>query len=175
MRLDIIIRELSDKDVSWGSAPTAFWLSVIPDTDPLQNALAEPTAQSDRANLIVISASLPSLRAFVRHIAPKFIGERQSSPGHNNNVDLVTFGGSGLKRNNFTRCTDELYWLETVQHEVDISTDHDAVVISMDSDSQKGILQTRTATVSSQLRKKEGRCNAGQRLAFPTDPLACSL
>lgn len=28
MRLYVIIQQLSDADISWGSAPTAFWLYV---------------------------------------------------------------------------------------------------------------------------------------------------
>lgn len=107
---------------------------------------------------MVICASLPSLRAFVGHIAPKLLGIRQSSPskGYNNSnsVGLVTFGGTGgIKKKKGVKLSDDLYGLETVQHEVDISVDQDAEAgTCTDSDSQKGILQTRTTTVSSQPR-----------------------
>jgi len=141
MRLVIIIKELSNADVSWGSAPTAFWLII-------------------EAHLMIICASLPSLRKFFRHIAPKFIGERSSAAGSNpqRNNNLITFGRSNQKKK--YKQFDSAYGLDTVNDvPYGLQTWHNVDVIAGGSreireheetsvESQMGILETRTATVS---------------------------
>lgn len=111
---------------------------------------------------MVICATLPSLRAFARHVAPKFIGERRSSAGNIKNRDLITFGGSGQKKKNYARFSDNLYGLEVINEagvergpgETRQQWDNEAVS-NTDAESQKGILQTMTATASIERRGVE--------------------
>lgn len=115
------------------------------------------------AYLMVICATFPSLYKFFRHIAPKLIGERGSSNKNTgnsgnsgNNYGIVTFGGSGAKKN-YRQFHDDVYGLEDMNQEVNIKSDpteresrrqHDTS--ADDGDSSKGILQTRTVTVQYQ-------------------------
>lgn len=104
---------------------------------------------------MVVCASLPSLRKFFHHVAPKWVGERGSSDNSTPQDDnLVTFGGSNKNRKKYRKFDDTLYCLETM-HDTDIkSLSHREAAgdahasLSGDGDSQRGILQTRTATVS---------------------------
>lgn len=163
LRLWIIIKELSNDDVSWGSAPTAFWLQVIPYVKLLVH-LANAVLRVIEAHMMIICATLPSLRKFFKHIAPKWIGERTSSGSDalQNHPDLITFGRSNQRKkyNKFDSTTG--YGLDTVNdvpygmktfHDVDVKggprgiREHDEGSAG-DEESQKGILETRTATVT---------------------------
>ncbi|KAK8139407.1 hypothetical protein PG984_002787 [Apiospora sp. TS-2023a] len=105
VRLHVIIQQLSDSDVSWGSGPTAFWVIV-------------------EANLMIVCATLPSLRQFLLHVSPKLLGMSSSSSSnngrdgakeHSEDSELVTFGQGGRKgqKKRAIRLPDTLYGLDT--------------------------------------------------------------
>ncbi|KAH8819336.1 hypothetical protein F5884DRAFT_717660 [Xylogone sp. PMI_703] len=132
LRLVVIIQQLSNADVSWGSGPTDFWLII-------------------EAYLMVICATLPSLRKFLRHISPRLIGERSTNnndkakESSSNNLDIITFG---RLKNNHTKFSREIYGLETMTA-IEIGGQlraglHEECEQSStgDNNSQKGILQT---------------------------------
>ncbi|KAK8026408.1 hypothetical protein PG991_003464 [Apiospora marii] len=85
VRLHVIVQQLSDSDVSWGSGPTAIV----------------------EANLMIVCATLPSLRAFFLHISPRLLGQGSSSSSsgsdrrakdQSEDSELVTFGRSDQKK-----------------------------------------------------------------------------
>lgn len=111
---------------------------------------------------MVICATLPSLRQFFRHVAPRLIGERSGgSSGNSSNTPtgLVTFGRSEPKKK-YSKFNED-YALDTINDNSDapygVRTENNVDIeggpreekgTSADGESQKGILQTRTATVN---------------------------
>lgn len=117
---------------------------------------------------MIICATLPSLRKFFRHIAPKLIGERDSSGSENTpnqHPSLVTFGRSNQKKKKYSKFDETLntvaddvpYGLDTF-HTVDVKggprsvREHERTSAG-DDESQKGILHTQTATISFQQQR----------------------
>jgi hypothetical protein len=65
VRMVLLLPTLNDPDQPWGIAIASIWIGI-------------------EANLVIICCSLPTLRLFVRHFAPKLIGEYslgRSKPG----------------------------------------------------------------------------------------------
>ncbi|KAK8108357.1 hypothetical protein PG984_014158 [Apiospora sp. TS-2023a] len=106
MRLVTLIPALSDLDQTWGLSRPVLWICV-------------------EGNLLVICASLPTVRRFLRHVAPRWIGESeakksstshgldQQAPSHEHHP-FRTFGaGSSARKKKqldtlgMTRDTDE--------------------------------------------------------------------
>ncbi|RYP59036.1 hypothetical protein DL769_008708 [Monosporascus sp. CRB-8-3] len=59
--LVLLIPLLSSPDQPWDTAPASMWVFV-------------------EANLFIICGSMPTLRRFCRHVAPRFFGDSQSGP-----------------------------------------------------------------------------------------------
>ncbi|KAF5009451.1 hypothetical protein FDECE_4334 [Fusarium decemcellulare] len=148
VRLVLLLPSLSNPDQSWSLAEGCLWVIV-------------------EANLLIMCASLPTLRVFVKKVAPRVLGEKSTnvSSDHksgNTGYGLRTFGGS----NNVRRKFDTLVELEHDAHfnnRVSLRPDglaktdvniyggrsHDSLDDNVigESDSEDGILQTRTTTV----------------------------
>ncbi|KAJ3534296.1 hypothetical protein NM208_g7596 [Fusarium decemcellulare] len=148
VRLVLLLPSLSNPDQSWSLAEGCLWVIV-------------------EANLLIMCASLPTLRVFVKKVAPRVLGEKSTnvSSDHksgNAGYGLRTFGGS----NNARRKFDTLVELEHDAHfnnRVSLRPDglaktdvniyggrsHDSLDENVigESDSEDGILQTRTTTV----------------------------
>lgn len=115
---------------------------------------------------MVICATLPSLRKFFRHVAPKLIGERSRPSTDNSNIpsELLTFGRTKQSKKTYDKFKDDTLGDKEdsdkdVPYGVNIGY---AVGIegakrqdkgehngsrSHDGDSQKGILTTTETTV----------------------------
>ncbi|KAH7140116.1 hypothetical protein B0J13DRAFT_608564 [Dactylonectria estremocensis] len=63
VRLVLLVSTLHDPDSTWAMSSAAIWIFV-------------------EANLLIMCASLTTLRRFFIHVAPKLIGERGSSAGY---------------------------------------------------------------------------------------------
>ena len=93
-RLVILIPSLKNSDTTYVLAQGTLWLIV-------------------EANLIIICGTLPTLRIFLNHVAPKILGESRSATGRRDESDnkgagsggmryaLRTFGSSQPKRRHF--------------------------------------------------------------------------
>jgi HAMP domain-containing protein len=148
VRLVLLLPSLSNPDQSWSLAEGCLWVIV-------------------EANLLIMCGSLPTLRVFLKNVAPRVLGDRsQNKPSGENSASasfgLRTFGGSNGPRRRF----DTLVELE---HDVHFNRNSlrpegmgkkDVKVFSGQSDeslmnhgptgdnnSEDGILQTRTTTV----------------------------
>ncbi|KAF4984891.1 hypothetical protein FZEAL_44 [Fusarium zealandicum] len=148
VRLVLLLPALSNPDQSWTLAEGCLWVII-------------------EANLLIICGSLPTLRVFLRRVAPRILAEKSTAkssvPGSTGNgYGLRTFGCSNKTRRKF----DTLVELERDSHfnrssltpegmgktKVDvIGGDDNSESIGDnapgDSDSEDGILQTRTTTV----------------------------
>ncbi|WXC64780.1 hypothetical protein SNK03_010592 [Fusarium graminearum] len=148
VRLVLLLPSLSNPDQSWSLAEGCLWVII-------------------EANLLIMCGSLPTLRVFLKNVAPRVLGDKsQSKPSEQNSASasfgLRTFGGSNGPRRKF----DTLVELE---HDVHFNRTTlrpegmgktDVKVLSGqsneslmnhgptgDSNSEDGILQTRTTTV----------------------------
>lgn len=114
---------------------------------------------------MLICTTLPSLRKFFRHISPHLIGERSSknqSEGYSGSTNPIhTIGGSGglpksgVKRSKYSRFDDTQYGMETTVNvemdKMDQRKSHNPnweAGSGDDDESQKGIVQTRTTTIT---------------------------
>lgn len=131
------------------------------------------------ANLLIMCGSLPTLRVFVSKVAPRILGDRSTnaSDGRKDKSDstsfgLRTFGGSNGPKRKF----DTLVELEHDVHfsrstlrpdglgETDVNVhggrrrhkDSETDSVVPETDSEEGILQTRTTTVTYAQRQSRG-------------------
>ncbi|KAH6972576.1 hypothetical protein EDB80DRAFT_659567 [Ilyonectria destructans] len=152
VRLVLLLPSLSNPDQSWSLAEGCLWVII-------------------EANLLIICGSLPTLRVFLRHVAPKILGESNASlssaqKSGSRNYGLRTFGGSNYSRKNFGTLVE----LEHGTHFNRQSLRPDGLVktdvnihggqseesveghIVAETDSEDGILQTRTTTIQYTLK-----------------------
>lgn len=156
MRLHALITSMGNIDQPWGGGPVLLWI------------LAE-------TNLSCICGTLPTIKPFLNHIAPRLLGSTRSSskyPVHSGGLSTggpATFGGTGAdahsknrnRPDKYERFDDDImYPLETVvavgvgersssdsiQHARSDSGSDKAIV------SDNNILQTKTATVTYEKR-----------------------
>ncbi|KAK7908801.1 hypothetical protein PG985_016104 [Apiospora marii] len=117
------------------------------------------------ANLMIVCATLPSLRAFFLHISPRLLGQGSSSSSsgsdrrakdQSEDSELVTFGRSDQKkRKRAMRLPNTMYGLDTF-NDVTVRAGNDDPKTFADTDacplgdcvSQRGILRTKTASIS---------------------------
>ncbi|EMT73614.1 hypothetical protein NOF04DRAFT_18444 [Fusarium oxysporum II5] len=147
VRLVLLLPSLSNPDQSWSLAEGCLWVII-------------------EANLLIMCGSLPTLRVFLKNVAPRVLGDKSTRKGSEEqsgsaNFGLHTFGGSNGPRRKF----DTLVELEHDTHfnraslrpegmgktdvniysgRSDESLENNA---TGDNDSEDGILQTRTTTV----------------------------
>ncbi|KAF9773781.1 hypothetical protein IL306_008350 [Fusarium sp. DS 682] len=148
MRLIALIRSMGNTDQSWGGGPVLLWIFA-------------------EANLSIICATLTTVKPFVKHISPRILGSSygaskngMSNPSAPPTIGAISTGGP--RHNHYERFDDgPMYPLQTVT-KAEASMSHDnknggshvypARPMSRgsqgDSDSEKGILQTRTTTVA---------------------------
>lgn len=108
VRLVLLITILGDIDQPWGGGPVSVWICV-------------------EANLLIMCASLPTLRLFFRTVAPNLMfssgGNSKTTPGYpggisstRNTRGLQTIGSSASrinpKKNHYGRFDDEEYHME---------------------------------------------------------------
>ncbi|KAF5558002.1 integral membrane protein [Fusarium napiforme] len=147
VRLVLLLPSLSNPDQSWSLAEGCLWVII-------------------EANLLIMCGSLPTLRVFLKNVAPRVLGDRSTRKGSEEqsgsaNFGLHTFGGSNGPRRKF----DTLVELEHDTHfnrvslrpeglgktDVNIYSGRSDESLENnptgDNDSEDGILQTRTTTV----------------------------
>ncbi|KAF5024552.1 hypothetical protein F66182_3315 [Fusarium sp. NRRL 66182] len=147
VRLVLLLPSLSNPDQSWSLAEGCLWVII-------------------EANLLIMCGSLPTLRVFLKHVAPRVLGDRSSKKSSKPNsgsasFGLHTFGGSNGPRRKF----DTLVELEhdanfnrvSLRPEGMGKTDVNIYGgrsdeslgnnLTGDNESEDGILQTRTTTV----------------------------
>ncbi|KAK7408448.1 hypothetical protein QQX98_009375 [Neonectria punicea] len=147
VRLVLLLPSLSNPDQSWSLAEGCLWVII-------------------EANLLIMCGSLPTLRVFLRNVAPKVLGESNVSlsseqKSGTRSYGLRTFGGSNYPRRNFGTLVelehDTHYHRDSlrpdglVKNDVNIqggrSDESLEVNGARETDSEDGILQTRTTTV----------------------------
>ncbi|KAK3367556.1 hypothetical protein B0H63DRAFT_83670 [Podospora didyma] len=154
MRLVALINSMGNTDQSWGGGVVLLWIFA-------------------EANLSIICGAMPTIKPFLRHISPRLLGSSRNKSSNyadgGKSGQLTpnappTFGGTGgessssaLKRNTgggrydkYHRFDDGMYPLETV---VAVGADRDTSLSDDDgrrgdNNSERAIVQTRTATVS---------------------------
>lgn len=147
VRLVLLLPSLSNPDQSWSLAEGCLWVII-------------------EANLLIMCGSLPTLRVFLKNVAPRVLGDKSTRKGSEEqsgsaNFGLHTFGGSNGPRRKF----DTLVELEHDTHfdrvslrpegmgktDVNIYSGRSDESLENnptgDNDSEDGILQTRTTTV----------------------------
>ncbi|CAG1981665.1 unnamed protein product [Fusarium graminearum] len=87
VRLVLLLPSLSNPDQSWSLAEGCLWVII-------------------EANLLIMCGSLPTLRVFLKNVAPRVLGDKsQSKPSEQNSASasfgLRTFGGSNGPRRKF--------------------------------------------------------------------------
>ncbi|KAF9873915.1 integral membrane protein [Colletotrichum karsti] len=149
VRVSLLPAMLTSLDQSWAISYASLWIII-------------------EANLLIICAALPTLRRFLRHVAPKIIGEstygkgtKKTDPG-SKHLSRMTIGGTKGTRNRneyseFDRDNSpETFVMTSVgtsKPEVDntANSEHDAAW--QDDSSEKAIIygntivQTKTVTV----------------------------
>ncbi|KPM38554.1 hypothetical protein AK830_g7999 [Neonectria ditissima] len=148
VRLVLLLPSLSNPDQSWSLAEGCLWVII-------------------EANLLIMCGSLPTLRVFLRNVAPKVLGESNvaslssEQKSGSRSYGLRTFGGSNYPRRNFGTLVelehDNHYHRESlrpdslVKNDVNIQGGRSDESLernnSGETDSEDGILQTRTTTV----------------------------
>ncbi|KAM5344366.1 hypothetical protein ACJ41O_012903 [Fusarium nematophilum] len=147
VRLVLLLPSLSNPDQSWSLAEGCLWVII-------------------EANLLIMCGSLPTLRVFLKHVAPRVLGDRSTQKSSEQqsgsaSYGLRTFGGSNGPRRKF----DTLVELEHDAHFNRVSLRPEGMGKTdvniyggrsdeslgnnptRDDDSEDGILQTRTTTV----------------------------
>ncbi|KAG8670662.1 hypothetical protein FPOAC2_07487 [Fusarium poae] len=146
VRLVLLLPSLSNPDQSWSLAEGCLWVII-------------------EANLLIMCGSLPTLRVFLKHVAPRVLGDKsQNKPSQEDSASfgLHTFGGSNGPRRKF----DTLVELEHDMHfnrsslrpegmgktnvKVFSGQSNESLMNQAqtgDDKSEDGILQTRTTTV----------------------------
>ncbi|EKJ67423.1 hypothetical protein FPSE_12408 [Fusarium pseudograminearum CS3096] len=87
VRLVLLLPSVSNPDQSWSLAEGCLWVII-------------------EANLLIMCGSLPTLRVFLKNVAPRVLGDKsQSKPSEQNSASasfgLRTFGGSNGPRRKF--------------------------------------------------------------------------
>ncbi|KAF5534438.1 integral membrane protein [Fusarium mexicanum] len=98
VRLVLLLPSLSNPDQSWSLAEGCLWVII-------------------EANLLIMCGSLPTLRVFLKNVAPRVLGDKSTRKGSEEqsgsaNFGLHTFGGSNGPRRKF----DTLVELEHDTH-----------------------------------------------------------
>jgi hypothetical protein len=146
VRLVLLLPSLSNPDQSWSLAEGCLWVII-------------------EANLLIMCGSLPTLRVFLKNVAPRVLGDRsQDKPSQQDSASfgLRTFGGSNGPRRKF----DTLVELEHDMRfnrtslrpeglgktDVKVFSGQSSESLTNhaqtgDNNSEDGILQTRTTTV----------------------------
>ncbi|KAJ4195477.1 hypothetical protein NW759_016457 [Fusarium solani] len=86
-RLVLLLPSLSNPDQSWSLAEGCLWVII-------------------EANLLIMCGSLPTLRVFLKHVAPRVLGDRSTQKSSEQqsgsaSFGLRTFGGSNGPRRKF--------------------------------------------------------------------------
>ncbi|XXH00399.1 hypothetical protein Hte_006743 [Hypoxylon texense] len=146
----------------------AWELSVDEYNQSAQMVLATTLTCNVESNLLIMCGSLPTLKLFLNHVAPRILKDRskKDSSGHagsSNNYNLRTFGqGSITPRRKFDTLVDlehghfdrsEFRPIETGKTDVVVhggQADRASVNshVRGDTDSEEAILQIRTTTVA---------------------------
>ncbi|KAI6093055.1 hypothetical protein F4821DRAFT_221985 [Hypoxylon rubiginosum] len=148
VRLVLLLPGLGNKDQPWALAEGCLWVNV-------------------ESNLLIMCGSLPTLKIFLNHVAPRILKDRSkkesSGPGSSSNYNLRTFGqGSITPRRKFDTLVElehdqfdrsQFRPTETGQTDVVIhggQADKASVNsrVKGDADSEEAILQVRTTTVA---------------------------
>ncbi|KAG9258803.1 uncharacterized protein F5Z01DRAFT_4344 [Emericellopsis atlantica] len=139
VRLYYLMNVLNTQDLTWDAAQANIW-SLI------------------EANLFIICGSMPTLRKFFKHFAPRLMG---GSSANTNSGGYRHYGGSSGARletiggtNKETRKARSRYMEMDDMHDLspttrnDIGTDDNVDRVHNDNGSDKAILQTKTVEVS---------------------------
>ncbi|KAF2010250.1 hypothetical protein BU24DRAFT_73590 [Aaosphaeria arxii CBS 175.79] len=149
IRLIILLPSLTTMDQTWVIGEGCLWIFI-------------------EANLLIMCCCLPTIRRFLRHVAPSLIGESSSgsdsksnSNGYSRNGGLRTFGSGGAKRtfDSLMNTVDErgipLNSLDEVHNmEKGGGTSTNAKSVTRDSDSEEAILYERSVQVTYESRQE---------------------
>ncbi|ETS73770.1 hypothetical protein PFICI_14716 [Pestalotiopsis fici W106-1] len=150
MRLIQLIKSFDTTDQTWGGGVVLLWIFA-------------------EANLSIICASLPTVKIFIRHVAPRLLGTeyaKRSYPAGNSTPNAMpTIGGTGEQKQGLS--VDKYGWYEDGSaHPLDTIVDVEGGKHGQrrqespdeqgtdgwddlgDGGSERGIVQTRTTTVS---------------------------
>jgi hypothetical protein len=119
--------------------------------------LMTPTISIIEGYLMIICATLPSFRQFLRHVAPKMLGQR-SRQGHFPTIrgsnDVVTIGSALMNRRTYQKFDEAPYGLNPIPSVDTPSTPRCTSVCGKsgltgaEEPGSDGIIQTRTVSVT---------------------------
>jgi hypothetical protein len=135
VRLYVIITQIDLPDQAWGIGPAAYWLLL-------------------EGHLALWCATLTSVRMFVKHVAPRVIGENssrfkksESKKDQSRASPLVTFGSKPINRSRKYDRFDTEYAMETIvdssshaEDENGVANASDGDFIQQDDNSEKAIV-----------------------------------
>jgi hypothetical protein len=137
----LLVTEIEQVDSTWVGGPINYWVSI-------------------EANLLIICASLPTVRQFLRAVAPGLVSRIEESD-FSKRSGIVTIGGSGASKKNSRRrgLNDSDIMMETLVDGGAGNTSHvheieeGNVPGSVDGESNRaaslgGIMKTQTAQVT---------------------------
>lgn len=156
VRLFYLMKVLKTTDLGWDAAQANVWsyVSSIPFANDLANIVASHSLIE--ANLFIICGSMPTLRKFFKHFAPKLMGgsSNNTSAGryvhyggsHGNSVGIQTIGGTGKDSRRARSQYMEMRDLSPTS-KAQVTTDEASDKAQPDNGSEKAILQTKTVEV----------------------------
>ncbi|KAF5580720.1 uncharacterized protein FSUBG_13324 [Fusarium subglutinans] len=187
VRLVLLLPSLSNPDQSWSLAEGCLWVYVI------YSLLCNPSDTDSiiEANLLIMCGSLPTLRVFLKNVAPRVLGDKSTRKGSEEqsgsaNFGLHTFGGSNGPRRKF----DTLVELEHDTHfnrvslrpegmgktdvniysgRSDESLEHNP---TGDNDSEDGILQTPQSSTNMSNTRIEIDPEGDTLIILPVKPVS---
>ncbi|KAK8129155.1 hypothetical protein PG999_001535 [Apiospora kogelbergensis] len=167
MRLVVLLPAMPDKDQTWAMAYSFMWICV-------------------EANLLIICATLPTLRRFLGHVVPSILGDYgYDDDDYDGDRDRLSprpragrAKGGKWRRRCYNRFHDGPEYPMRSLHDMDLRPDEiqtletragtnsrcsrmwDARPVKSDGDSEKAIFQTRTMTITYQTRDGDGSSRA---------------
>ena len=164
VRLFYLMKVLNTSDLSWDAARANVWsyvplptLSLLTNSFVRKHQLTMSRRSLIEANLFIICGSMPTLRKFFKHFAPKLMGSSSGNAtserygpynGGSAGGALETIGGTGSKQQTTRKARSqymEMHDLSPMTSNKISAEDSDKA--QPDNGSEKAILQTKTVEV----------------------------
>lgn len=157
IRLALLISILDSLDQTWGGGPVCMWMYVF--CLLLLYPVLMYFCSCVEANLLIICASLSTIKHFVSAVAPKLTfsslsSNKKSSRSLSANHELRTFGAGSSRKRYYSRFdetdvgTDTIIRVQGLPHDEEAARDKECNRSGPeDEGSDKGIIQTKETHV----------------------------